>query len=231
MNKRIILKTIIICVGVFLILSSFGVYYLFHNYEFEKEAKVEVLVASTDIEEGMVVNESMAALITIRESALNNYMVGDLKGVAGKKALKEIAQGDYITSYDLLPQDKWYKDEDKIIVIPMDLEARLANLIKKGSLVDIKVAYTDIKSVPQVVLPKVRIDDILDENGAATDDTIGGKKAYGKFVLNDLQRDKIYIASQLGKLIFELYCDSTQKPTQEEFQIPNEYLTTVGSKP
>ena len=225
MNRRIILKTVIICTGLFLILSSLGLYYLFHNYKFDTEKIYQVLVASTDIDEGTVINESMVAVKSIKGSALNSYMLMDVKDITGKKALSKIGSGDYIRDYDLLSKEKWYSDGDRIIVLPVDTDARLANLIKKGSLIDIKGSLNNIKSIPKTVLSKVMVEDVLDENGVSLGNSGGGSKAYIKLVLDKNQRDRIYAATQLGKLVFELYCDSTQKASDEEFQIPPQFIS------
>jgi hypothetical protein len=231
MNKRIILKTVAICLGIFIMITSLASYYLFHNYEFDTERKYNVLVASTDINPGDVINESMVSTKTIKQSSLNSYMITEKNNGIGKKAISKINSGDYIVEYNLLPKESWYKDEAKIIVLPMDIEGRLANLIKKGSLIDVKVVYNKTMSIPQTVLSKVTVEDILDENGISLGDSIGSKKAYAKVILNIQQRNKIYVASQLGKLIFELYCDSIQKPAAEEFQIPSEYLIGTPINP
>ena len=231
MNKRIILKTAAICLGIFIMISSFAAYYLFHNYQFDTERKFNVLVASTDIKPGDVINDSMVSFKAIKESSLNSYMITDKSNGIGKKAISKINSGDYIVDYNLLPKESWYKDEDKIIVLPMDIEGRLANLIKKGSLIDIKVVFNKTTLIPQTVLSKVTVEDILDENGISLGDSIGSKKAYAKVILNNQQRNKIYVATQLGKFIFELYCDSIQKPAAEEFQIPPEFFNNTPVNP
>ena len=158
-------------------------------------------------------------------------MITDASGGVGKKALSRINAGDYIVGYNLLSKDNWFTDDEKIIILPMDIEGRLANLIKKGSLIDIKVVLSKTLSIPETVLSRVTVEDILDENGLSLGDSIGSKKAYTKVVLNSEQRDKVYVASQLGKLIYELYCDSTQKPATEEFHIPPEYLNNTPVDP
>lgn len=140
--------------------------------------------------------------------------------VVGMKVLAPILKGDYIPEYDLLPPNKWYKDDDRTITLSMDVEGRLANLIKKGSLIDIKVEFKDSKVPPQTVLSRVFVEDILDENGLSLGENIGSKKAYAKVVLDKAQRDRIYVALQYGTLIYELYCDNTQHPSIEDFKIP-----------
>ena len=110
------------------------------------------------------------------------------------------------------------------IILPMDVEGRLANLIKKSSLIDIKVELKDTKAPPQTVLSRVFVEDILDENGLSLGENIGSKKAYAKVVLNNTQRDRLYVATLYGKLLYELYCDNTQKPSEEDFTIPPDVL-------
>lgn len=238
MNKRIVLKTVLICIGIFIILISAGTFFMSQNYELDTEKRLQVLVASTDINEGDIVNESMAVYKTIKQSALNQYMITDAGTALGKKALSRIAAGDYITGYNLLAKEQWHGDNDKIIILPMDIEDRLANIIKKGSLIDIKVQFKDVKSIPQVVLSKVTVEDVLDENGLSLENLNNSKKAYAKVILDDEQRNRLYVAAQLGKLIYEAYCDRTQAPAGEIFRIPDEYLkmpvfssSKIGAEP
>ena len=98
----------------------------------------------------------------------------------------------------------------------------LANLINKGSLIDIKVKFKNSKASPQTVLSRIIVEDILDENGLSLGENIGSKKAYAKVVLDKAQRDRVYVASQYGVLIYELYCDNTQRSSVEDFKIPPE---------
>lgn len=222
MNRRIILKTVLICLGIFLILSSAGIYLLSNKYELDTEKKYQVMIAAANIPTGAVITKEMVAVRTIKESGYNPHMAQSPGQVVGMKALAPILNGDYIPEYNLLPQDKWYKDEDRVIILPMDVEGRLANLIKKGSLIDIRVEFKDSKAPPQTVLSRIFVEDILDENGLSLGENMGSKKAYAKVVLNKVQRDRIYVASQYGALIYELYCDSIQKPSTEDFKIPPE---------
>lgn len=220
MNKRIILKTVLVCLGIFLILISASVYFFSTEYELDTEKKYKVIVAAADIPTGEVITNEMVAYRTIKESGYNMYMMQNSKQVVGIKTLVPIMKGDYISEYNLLPSEKWYKAEDRTIILTMDVEGRLVNLIKKGSLIDIKVERKDIIAPPQIVLSKVFVEDILDENGLSLRENIGSKKAYAKVVLNNTQRDRIYVASQYGRLIYELYCNNTQEPSVEDFVIP-----------
>lgn len=224
MIKRIVIKTLAICTGVFIIFTALAASFLLNKYELDTEKKYKVLVASTDLKEGTVINESMIYYRTIKQSALNRYMITSINAAAGKKLMNTVKEGDYISSYNLLPGDKWHEDGDKVIVLPMDIETRLANLIKKGSVIDIKVVLKDDKALPQTVLSKIRIEDMLDENGISMGDSIGNRKAFAVLILDEIQRDRVYAAAQLGKFIFELYCDRTQEPAVEQFRIPEEYL-------
>lgn len=220
MNKRIILKTVLVCLGIFLILASTGILFFSTRYELDTEKRHRVIVAKADIPVGEVVTDEMIAFKTIKESGYTPHMVQNPNQVVGTKTLAPIMKGDYISGYDLLPPDKWYADDDRTIILPMDVEGRLANLIKKGSLIDIKVQLKDSKNPPQTVLSRVFVKDILDENGLSLGEDIGSKKAYAKVVLDKKQRDRVYVASQYGTLIYELYCNDTQKASTEDFKIP-----------
>lgn len=221
MKKRIILKTVLVCLGIFLILTSAGIYFFSSRYELDTEKKHRVVIAVVDIPVGSVITDEMVAYKTIKESGYNTYMLQNSGQAVGMKALYPILKDDFIPAYDLLSPDKWYKEEDRAITLPMDVEGRLANLIKKGSLIDIKVELKDKIAPPQTVLSRVFVEEILDENGLSLGENIGSKKAYAKVVLDNTQRDRLYVAAQYGKLLYELYCDNTQKPSEENFMIPS----------
>jgi Flp pilus assembly protein CpaB len=220
MNRRLVFKTAAICTGLFIMLVSLAVFWLSRNYELDLEKRVNVAVASTDIEEGTVINESMLGIKTIKASSYNEHMIMEPQHIIGCKALHATKQGDYVRTYALLSKELLYQEDDRIVVLPMDMEDRLANLVKKGSLIDIKVLLREGGFIPQVVLSRVRVEDILSENGTSLDEAAATKKAYGKLILNEVQRNRIYAASLLGELSCELYCDSAQKPVREDFQIP-----------
>lgn len=224
MDKRIILKTVLVCLGIFLILTSAGIYFFSSKYELDTEKKYRVITAASDIPVGSVITDEMVTYKIIKESGYNAHMLQSSEQVVGMKALSPILKGDYIPAYDLLPPDKWYSADERIIILLMDVEGRLANLIKKGSLIDVKVELKDVIAPPQTVLSKVFVEDILDENGLSLGENIGSKKAYAKVVLDKVQRDRVYVASQYGTLIYELYCSNTQKPSGEDFVMPDDLI-------
>jgi len=127
MNKRIIIKTVLVCLGVFLILASAGVYFFSSRYELDTEKKYQVVIAATDIPTGSIITDAMVAYKTIKESGYNAHMLQNTGQAVSMKALSPILKGDYIPAYDLLPPDKWYKEDDRTIILPMDVEGRLAN--------------------------------------------------------------------------------------------------------
>ncbi|HEX2925924.1 MAG TPA: SAF domain-containing protein [Ruminiclostridium sp.] len=212
MGKRLVIKTLLICVGVFLILDSLMFTYIFKKYPLDMEKHVSVVVASVDIKEGMTIEERFLRTKEVPESAVNSSMVMDLGSIAGKKVLTDMHKDDYIRSYDLLDRKAWYKDDERIIVLPVSMEERLANLIKKGSLVDIRL-QTNSREVIDNVLYKVRVEDVLDESGTpiGSKSAVNSKTAYLELILDKDERQKIYSAMRSGKLVYELYCDNTQK--------------------
>ena len=223
MYKRVVIKTLLVSFGAFLIITSVSLYYVFNRYSLDTEKRYRVLVASRDIEEGAIINDSLVGIKTIRESALIKGMVYETGLVTGCKTTGRIKAGDYIRDYYLIEPGNIYKDDERVFILGMDMEERLANQVKKSSYIDIRVLLKNVKSPPKTVLSKIKVDDMVDENGISLTETTGGKKAYAKLILNENQRNRIYIARELGKLTYELYCDTTQKPALEEFQIPQEY--------
>lgn len=224
MNKRLIIKTSLICTGIFIILASLALFFVSSKYELDTEKRYNVIVASKDIAVGDILTEASISVKEIKESGLTTHMMTDPSLCLGKKALSSVKSGDYLMSYNLLSPKAWHEGDEKIIILPMSVEERLANCIKKGSFVDIKVLPENQKTVPKTVLSRVTIDDILDENGMALGDTMGNKKAFAVVTLDEKQRERLYTAQQVGKIIYELYCDPTQPKAPEDFEIPAEFL-------
>ncbi len=212
MSKRLIIKTVLICLGLFLILDSAIFAYIFTKYPINTEKTVTVVVAMADIKEGTVIAESFLRKKQVYASAVNSGVETEIGNVAGKKALTNIHRDDYIRAHDLLERKDWYMDDERIIILPVSMEERLANLIRKGSYVDIRL-QRDTSEVTEDILYKIQVKDVLDDAGIALDSksAVNSKTAYLKLVLGKKDREKIYSASRSGKLIYELYCDSTQK--------------------
>jgi len=229
MNKRLIVKTSLICTGIFIILASLAIFFISSKYELDTEKRHNVIVAGKDIAVGDIFTEANISIKKIKESDLTTHMLTDPSLCIGRKALSPVKSGDYLMSYNLLHPEAFHKGDEKIIVLPMSIEERLANRIKKGSLVDIKVLPENQMTIPKTVLSCIAIDDILDENGLSLGDSLGNKKAFAVVTLNEKQRERLYAAQQVGKIIYELYCDSTQPKASEDFEIPAEFLQTVST--
>ena len=220
MGRKLVLKTILICLGIFTILSAAAWFYIFSIYKIDTEQSTTVLVAATDIKANTILNESLFSKKTIKISASSESMLTDIIECQGSKTIGQINKGDYIYKYNLIPKNKIYTDDIRAIVLQATIEERLANLIHGGSLIDIIVTLNNSTEPPQVVLSKVRVDAVFDESGInAEGNEIGSKKAFLKLLLNKPQRERIYSAKANGTLAYELYCDETQKPSREGYKI------------
>ncbi len=213
MSKRLIIKTALICFGIFLILTSMIFIYIFKQYPLDSEEHISVVVAAVDIDEGTIIKENHITIKEIQLSASNAAIATDINQVIGKKAMSKIQRNDYVRPQVLLVKNEWFKDDERIIVLPMSIEERLANLIKKGSYVDIGLKK-ESSDIVETILYKVRVEDVLDETGTSLDSKSGmnTRTTYMQLILNKADRQKIYTATMSGKLIYELYCDEMQKP-------------------
>ena len=222
MGEKLVIKTILICFGIFIILSAAAWFYIFNTYKIDTEPSTTVLVTSTSIDANTILNESMISRKIIKISAATESMITDISECQESKAIGQIQKGDYIYKYNLIPKNKIYTDYTRVIVLPATIDERLANLIHKGSLIDIIVSLNESPQVFQVVLAKVRVEDVFDESGInAEGNEIGSKRAFMKLLLNKSQRERIYSAKSNGTLSYELYCDETQKASKEEYEIQN----------
>lgn len=224
MNRRIIIKTSLICFGIFMLLASAAVWFYVSKLSVSRYTFENVIVADSRIEKGTTITELMLARKSIPTEAKTRYMTGDMDRVVGTRATETIETGDFIRTYGLLEKDKWFSDDERITVLPMEVEERMANLITRNSLIDIKTVPKEGRSLPKVVLSKVLVDDVIDENGLSLGETGVNKKAYAKLVLTREQRERLFAARETGKLIYELYCNDGQKEPSEEYKIPNEFL-------
>lgn len=212
MGKRIIIKTTLICFGIFLILNSVTLAYIFKRYPLDTGQYVPAVIAVSDIEPGTVIESKHVKTKQIQKSALSEAMETELGNVIGKKTARGITKSDYFRHYDLLDRNKWYEQDERIIILPAGIEERLANLIRKGSYIDIRLKK-DTNTAIETILKKVMVIDMLDENGNSIDSITGinSRVAYMELVLGEDERQKVYAAITEGKLIYELYCDETQQ--------------------
>jgi len=212
-GKRLVIKTALICFGIFLILSSTVFVYIFKQYPLDIEGHVLVVVAAVDINEGTVIEEKHIKTKEIQLSASNASLATDLGQVLGRKARAKIPRNDYVGAHALIAKNDWFKDDERIIILPMSIEERLANLIQKGSYVDIRLKK-EPNDIVETILHKVKVEDILDETGTSLNSKSGmnSRTTYMELILDKDERQKIYTATMTGKLIYELYCDETQNP-------------------
>lgn len=224
MNKRLVIKTTLICTGIYIILAGIAVFALNSNCQLDTEKRISVMVAANDILPGEVIKDFMVEYRNIRESDFSPNMLTQKDQYINFKTSILVKSGDYIFSYNLMSPDKWKSEDARTIVLPMNIDERLANLMQKGSIINIKVLPEGRKTIPKLVLSRITVSYMLDENGLSMGDSIGNKKAYAVVVLNDLQRDRLYAAMQDGKLMYELYCDLTQPKEEEDYIIPPEFF-------
>jgi hypothetical protein len=212
MGKRIIIKTTLICIGVFLILNSVTLAYIFKKYPLDTEQYVPAVIAAADIDPGTVIESKHVRTKQIQKSAFSEAMETDIGNVIGKKTVGRITKSDYFREYDLLDKNNWYEQDERIIILPASVEERLANLIRKGSYIDIRLKKDTGQGI-ETILKKVMVTDMLDENGNSIDSITGinSRTAYMELVLGEDERRKVYTAITEGKLIYELYCDESQQ--------------------
>lgn len=223
LTRRVAIKTALICFGIFILLAAGGVYYFYNFMDFDTEPRLMVYTAVTDLKPGDTINESMVVAKEIRESSLVPSMIFDVNEVVGKKALIEIKAGDYLTNYNFLDSSLWYKEDERYTILEVGVKERLAGMVKKDSYVDILVELTDIYDLPKVVLPRVKVVDLLDELGNSVSDMPTEKALFAKLLLDKEQRDLLFAAKETGTLIIELYCNTIQTPADQRFRIPQKY--------
>jgi len=232
MIKKAVIKTVLICTGIFLLLAAGSLYVLFSNGILTVgEPELPVIVASKDIQKGDKITVGMVEHKIIKQSAINENMIIATNEIYGKIATNKIKKGDYIRKHELIEEK--YTDEQRITVIETEINDRLANLVKKGSRIDIRI-YDKEKGFP-VVLSGIEVEDILDETGTVLSETLGSKKAYIKLILDRVQMDTLYALKKYAaitgeKLIIELYTDETQTVPDPQLTLEKLYSLLKGEK-
>lgn len=228
MIRRTVIKTVLICCGVFLLGLSATSYALFSRFPLDMEKRLNVAVFAVNAEEGEVLEEGMIMMKGIRESALNDYMVRDVSAVVGKRLMVPARKGDYVASYRVAGDEEIYSEDEKLIAIELATVDRMANIIGRGSYVDIVLKYDKTQRLPQIVLSKVKVEELVDTNGDPVERCSGGKAVYARLRLGKAQRDRLYAASDMGRLLCETYASPLQKAAAEDFVIPESYRKGVS---
>ncbi len=210
----------LICTGVFLIILSAAYLYVTGRYDIDTRKTVRVLTAAVDIREGMVIEAYMLKYREIKASSVTPLMIGHMDDATGKKAANFIPAGEYLRSSELLPEADWYKDDEKKIVLELQKNNNVSFVLEKGSFIDIKRWSENSGGLPVTVLSRVKVHEILDENGISIEKAVGSRNAYIVLVLDSNQRNRLYAAmTGGGRLFCESYCSILQKPAPEDFVI------------
>ena len=191
-----------------MILNAVILAYIFKQYPLDLEKYVPAVIAAVDIEPGTILEPRHVRERLIKESAFNSAMETQLQNVLGKKTVGRISGSDYLRGSDLVDKSRWFAEDERIIVLPVSIEERLANLIRKGSLIDIRLKKEPGGSI-ETILNRIRVVDMLDENGNSIDSKSGmnSRIAYMELILDEVNRKKVYASLAEGKLIYELYCN------------------------
>lgn len=217
MNKRLVIKTALICWGIFLVIIG-GILYFMNNPENQiKRETTTVLVANMNIKAGQKLTSDLYRKIKIPVDFVTPKMVKaselSVSKVYGNNVwcTSEIYRGEYIMKDDLDTIGAKVKKDLRITIIPLDMEGRLANLIKKGSVVDLRVQEAGSNNSTKLVLQGLEILDMLDEAGNSTVLSAPSRKAYIKVMLDRNKLDALYKAQNAGKIIMELYVSPLQQ--------------------
>ena len=107
------------------------------------------------------------------------------------------------------------------VAIPITVEGSIANSVKEGDLVAIKLTYKDSRQEDATVIPRIKVKSVKTSNG---EDIIDGSAVAAFIIFNvtDSEQSDIKNALKEGNLYCSKYNNLNQKPLDKTYQVsPN----------
>jgi len=216
MLKKAIIKAVLITFGAMLLLTSALSYIMLKSKIIEQsERRVRVCVASRNIRKGDIISEDMLEEKLIRVTDSTGGMVSSPSDAKGRVAVSDIRTGDYIRKYELADAD--IGNDERITVVGAEFPERLANLIKKGSRIDVRLKIRGERTY--LLFSGLNVDDVRDELGPVTPENAGSKRVYLQLKLSREQLEKLYAARDTGDIVYELYQNDAQTSDEQEINL------------
>ena len=113
------------------------------------------------------------------------------------------------------------------VAIPITVEGSVANSIKEGDLVAVKLTYKDAKKEDATVISQIKVKSIKTSNG---EDIIDGSAvaAFVIFDVTDEEQSDIKNALKEGNLYCSKYNNLSQKPLQKTYQVSDSQSSEVN---
>lgn len=203
---------------IFAFVAAFGAYVVLKDKSGSQETvkieTVEVLAATENINEAVVITDKMLTTVQIPKDLYKNDYITDKKEIVGRYSAQKIFVGEIINKYRIIGDysDKLSRDLDfdkRAVSIYVDRYSGVSDLLKPGDTVDLYVFLPEKASGDEVIYPdlsKLILQDVtvLSVDQDTTGDTLPREETPDRYALTlevfykDIE--KIVLAESIGYL-------------------------------
>jgi len=214
-------KSLILTIVFFLILTLTGsVVCYFLGLSTARGNSVKQYILTEDVSAGhSLQGKYTEALIPSNVSIDEKYLVMDESILDTYVATKDLRKNAPITVDDVISLEE--QDRNFEVAIPITIEGSIANSIKAGDLVAIKLTYDEGKQEDAVVIPQITVSEIRSSNGApiVDDSTVA---SFIIFKVTNEEQSLIKNALKEGSLYCAKYKDLNQEVLEQTYFVTDE---------
>lgn len=230
MRSTVSRKTFILVIIFLVVISTVGVVsgYLYGRSS-ERGESVKQYLLTEDVEPGHSLKGKYREAYVASKTSVNlDKLVLNSNELDGAVASTYLYKNSPLTVTDVTTLENI--DRNIEISLPLDLNGSVANSIKAGDIVSIKLTYKDNRKEDAVVISKIQVKDVRSTSGTPVEDnkTLVG---YVIFNISNNESSDINNARKEGMLYCAKYNDLTQKPLEKTYKIsPDSVLEEKSEK-
>lgn len=209
-------KSLILTIVFFLILTLAGsVVSYFVGLSAARGASLKQYILTEDVPAGhSLQGKYTEALVPSNISVEEKYLVMDESILDSHVATKDLRKNAPITVDDVVALEEQERNFE--VAIPITIEGSVANTVKPGDLVAIKLTYDEGKQEDAVVIPQITVNEVRSSNGApiVDDSTVA---AFVIFRVTNEEQSLIKNALKEGSLYCAKYKDLNQEVLEQTY--------------
>lgn len=213
-SKKSLIVTIILCL-ILTLVTTITAYFL--GISSARGASVKQYILTEDVDAGhSLKGKYIEAYVSESNSLDTKYLVLDESVLDSYVASYDLKKNSYISTTSLVKLEELERNFE--VAIPITVEGSVANSVKPGDVVAIKLTYSEGKQEDAVVVPQISVKDIRSTNGAPiVDDT-----SVAGFVIFDVTNEEqslIKNALKEGNLYCAKYKNLNQDSLEQSYFI------------